>query len=286
MSMTRETHKRNKEHFCFFLDFTDHYGIFLMNGMFGSRNTHHCRLMRYCGQRIKSTLTLLGIGILLGFLLWKPAPGYAELYKYFENGVVHYTNRHPQQKGYEIVREDSALAVIVHPTKTTSASSPQETPAYGDLIEKIAKTYQLNPDLVKAIITVESNYNKNVVSRKGAQGLMQLMPATAERFGVSDVFDPKDNITGGVKFLRYLLDEFGEDNLELVLAGYNAGEEAVHQYDNKIPPYEETQQYVKKVLAIYPFAFQSPSGQKSIIYKYVDKNGVLAFTNVQRVMKE
>jgi len=284
--MTGETHKRNAEHVCFFLDFTDRYGIFLTSCIcLDQKNTHHRRLMRYCGRRIKSTRNLVGIGILLSSLLWTPVPGYAELYKYFQNGVVHYTNRHPQQKGYEIVREDSALAVIVQP-KTTYTSSPLEAPVYGDLIARIAKDYQLNPDLVKAIIRVESNYNKKAVSPKGAQGLMQLMPATADRFGVKDVFDPEDNITGGVKFLRYLLDKFGEDNLELVLAGYNAGEEAVHQYDNKIPPYEETQRYIKKVLAIYPFTFQSPGGRKSIIYKYVDKNGVLAFTNVQRVMKQ
>jgi len=99
------------------------------------------------------------------------------------------------------------------------------------------------------------------------------------------VFDPEDNITGGVKFLRYLLDEFGEHNLELVLAGYNAGEESVRKYDNQIPPYKETQQYVKQVLAI----FQPTSNAiytrttSTPIYRYVNKDGVVTFSNVAKV---
>ena len=109
---------------------------------------------------------------------------------------------------------------------------------------------------------------------------MQLMPATAKRFGVKDTFDPQENIIGGVKFLRYLFNEFGEQNLDLVLACYNAGEKAVRQYGNKIPPYNETHQYVKKVKLLY---LSHSKHKKTKIYRYLDPNGVLAFTNVQRV---
>jgi soluble lytic murein transglycosylase-like protein len=147
----------------------------------------------------------------------------------------------------------------------------------------VADTYQLSAELLKAIIKIESNYNPRAVSPKGAQGLMQLMPATAKRFGVSDVFDPEENIIGGVKFLRYLFNEFGENNLELVLAGYNAGEEAVRKYGNKIPPYAETRQYVKKVLALYLPTAKYKHTKSGTIYRYVGKNGVVTFTNIPRV---
>ena len=111
---------------------------------------------------------------------------------------------------------------------------------------------------------------------------MQLMPATAKRFGVNDVFDPEENITGGVKFLRYLFNEFGTNNLDLVLAGYNAGEETVRKYGNKVPPYFETQLYIKQVKALY-LPYSKYKKTKAPIYRYLDENGVLAFTNIPRV---
>jgi soluble lytic murein transglycosylase-like protein len=141
----------------------------------------------------------------------------------------------------------------------------------------------MSPELVKAVIKVESNYNRRAVSPKGAQGLMQLMPATAKRFGVKDSFDPEQNITGGIKYLRFLLNEFGEHNLDLVLAGYNAGEQAVRKYGNKVPPYRETRKYVKKVKSLYLGRSMYKSTQVKSIYRYVDKNGIIAFTNIPRV---
>ena len=153
---------------------------------------------------------------------------------------------------------------------------------YLDLIYDIAKTHDVSPELIKAVIKVESNFNYKAVSPKGAQGLMQLMPATAKRFGVTDSFDPKDNIQGGVKYLAYLFDEFGEENLDLVLAGYNAGEQAVRKYGNQIPPYKETQQYVKKVKAHFFARSRYRATRVTSIYKYVGKNGVVAFSNIPR----
>ena len=113
------------------------------------------------------------------------------------------------------------------------------------MIDEIAAKQDVEPDLVRSVIQTESNYNPKAVSNKGAQGLMQLIPATAERFGVRDSFDSRDNIEGGVKYLRYLLDMFHGD-YERAVAAYNAGEGAVTRYGG-VPPYAETQSYVATV---------------------------------------
>jgi len=111
------------------------------------------------------------------------------------------------------------------------------------MVEAAAKKYDVDPLLVHSVIQVESNYNPYALSNKGAQGLMQLMPATARRFGVSNSFDPKENLEGGVRYLKYLQSLFPAD-LRLAIAAYNAGEGAVWKYNNQIPPYRETEQYV------------------------------------------
>jgi soluble lytic murein transglycosylase-like protein len=120
---------------------------------------------------------------------------------------------------------------------------------FDPLIEHYAAKYGIDATFVRAVIQVESNFNPNTVSNKGARGLMQLMPATAKRFGVTNINDVEQNIHGGVKFLAYLMDLFNED-LTRVLAGYNAGENAVLKYGG-IPPYEETSTYVARALTVY-----------------------------------
>ena len=114
-------------------------------------------------------------------------------------------------------------------------------------IYKAALNYNLPVNLIKSVIRAESNFQVNAVSRAGAQGLMQLMPVTARELGVKNPFDIEENIDGGSRYLRKMLDSFGGD-LKLALAAYNAGPEAVIKYGGKIPPYRETQQYVKRVL--------------------------------------
>jgi hypothetical protein len=117
-------------------------------------------------------------------------------------------------------------------------------------IARIAAQYRLDPHLIHAVISAESGFNPNAVSPAGAQGLMQLMPATAKRFGVNNSFDPIANMHGGARYLRWLLNLF-KNNVSLALAGYNAGENAVIKYGYKIPPYKETQTYVPRVLRFY-----------------------------------
>lgn len=133
----------------------------------------------------------------------------------------------------------AASAPPVPPSGLAGASGIAET------VDRIAQQNQLSPRLVHSVIQVESNYDPNAVSPKGAQGLMQLIPSTARRFGVSNVFDPADNIQGGARYLKYLLGLYKGDEA-LALAAYNAGEGAVSRYGG-VPPFPETQDYVAKV---------------------------------------
>lgn len=143
--------------------------------------------------------------------------------------------------------------------------------AYMPYIDKFSQKFNIDRNLIISIIFVESYFNERAVSHKGACGLMQLIPATADRFGVSDIFDPKENIKGGTAYLRFLFDHF-DGALDLVLAGYNAGENAVKRY-NGVPPFRETQNYVKRVTELYQ------NINKSTIYTYIDNDGRRHFTN-------
>lgn len=129
------------------------------------------------------------------------------------------------------------------------ASRISRPSAYDNLITNAAENHSLDPRLVKSVMLVESGFNASAVSNKGARGLMQLMPATAQRHGVKNVHDPAQNIAGGTKYLSHLLELF-DGNLEKSLAAYNAGEGAVARYGG-IPPYDETRDYVRKALTAY-----------------------------------
>jgi soluble lytic murein transglycosylase-like protein len=133
-------------------------------------------------------------------------------------------------------------------TETTPAQ--EESDAQGAIdayIKQVAAQHGVSADLVAAVIEAESEFNPRAVSRKGAQGLMQLMPKTAATLGVDDPFDPRENIEAGVKHLRALIDRFGSNNLPLVLAAYNAGEVAVIKHRG-VPPYRETRAYVQRIM--------------------------------------
>ena len=149
--------------------------------------------------------------------------------KVFTNVGTNYSDR-TDGKGGKTVGYDSRIGYIF-------------------LIEEWAPKYDLDANFVEAIVSVESNYDRYAVSSKGCLGLMQLHPDTAKRFGVRDAFDPADNIRGGMRYLNFLMSLF-EGNLEHVLAAYNAGEKAVVRYHG-VPPYPETQQYIRKVTTLY-----------------------------------
>jgi soluble lytic murein transglycosylase-like protein len=148
------------------------------------------------------------------------------------------------------------------------------TNSYNVLIERIGRKYGVPPSLIHQIILVESGYNSLAVSPKGAMGLMQLMPATAKQYGVKDPFDPAQNIEGGVRYLKDLIKLY-KGNTDLILAAYNAGQEAVEEYGG-IPPYQETIKYIEKIKRSFR---KSYIRTKTKIYRYYDSNGRLIITD-------
>ena len=172
----------------------------------------------------------------------------AGIYKYEdENGVLHFTNCPKDPKFKLYLREPDEEA---RPTmRRVSYGYIKDSTIFDHLIAESAETHQVDFALIKAIIRAESGFNPYAISRKGARGLMQLMPETASRMSVPNIFSPRDNIEGGVRYFRYLLYLFNND-LRLSLAAYNAGENIVAQLGT-IPPYRETVDYVQKVLDFY-----------------------------------
>ena len=201
------------------------------------------------------------------YLIIYSLPGLADsksmtIYKYLDaDGVLHLTNK-PPKKNEEVLYARSYIVQSYTPPPTPvlprvnrkmikDKSSPSPAASeYASLIDSAALRNGLPAALLHAVIKVESGYNPNATSPKGAVGLMQLMPGTAKRFGVTDRTNPAENVEGGARYLRELLTMFNQD-LSLALAGYNAGENAVIRAGNAIPPYRETRNYVKQVMALY-----------------------------------
>lgn len=169
----------------------------------------------------------------------------AGIYKIINpDGSIHFTDD-PYSGAIGSVRKTVYKSSSYSPKYTSKPVSN----AYSSVIDEVAQKYNHDPKLIKSIIKHESNFDPEAVSNKGAVGLMQLMPDTASRFGVTDTFDPKQNIEGGAAYLDYLMKHF-EGDLPLVIAAYNAGEGAVQKYSG-IPPYNETQEFVGRVLGTY-----------------------------------
>lgn len=190
---------------------------------------------------------------LWGSILTMTLPAMADIYKYEDNdGVVHFTDA-PTDRRFKIFMRDIQRDKRLRTTFKLSgcARDPKE---FENIINSCALQYGVNKALVKAVIHAESGYNPTAVSRKGAKGLMQLMPKTAQDLKVTDSFDPSDNIRGGVRYLKFLLDTFKGDE-SLALAAYNAGLTNVSRYGG-IPPFEETRNYVSKVLS-YKNSYQN-----------------------------
>jgi soluble lytic murein transglycosylase-like protein len=206
----------------------------------------------------------------------------AGAYRYVDpTGNVHYTDT-PADSRYRPVpgwRESSARVTLPAPSVARARASLP----YLELIRSTAERHRVDHRLVEAVVTVESGGNPRAVSRKGAQGLMQLMPQRAVLLGVKNPFDPGQNVDGGVRHLRDLLQRFGGD-VTLAVAAYNAGEEAVRSHQG-VPPFEETQDYVRRIRALY-YGLDGPGPRWAVgqapqqVYRQVNPDGSVLFTNV------
>jgi len=183
-------------------------------------------------------------------LMASTVAAHSKIYTYLDaDGVRHYTDV-PDNNRYRLL--------VLTPQDRTAAGDRYDTMLlakagqYDSIIEKAAISASVEPNLLRAVIVVESGFNARAVSKRGAVGLMQLMPATATRFGVSNPYDPRENVHAGARYLKFLIDRFGQ-NVRLALAAYNAGEEAVDRNGGQIPPFSETLAYVPRVLKIYQF---------------------------------
>ncbi|MHB8054571.1 MAG: lytic transglycosylase domain-containing protein [Candidatus Aminicenantales bacterium] len=173
----------------------------------------------------------------------------------------------------------AGFLLLLFPAAAHSASFwSEKKKEYDAIIKTVSAEQGLEEDFVHAVIKAESAYNCWAISRAGAQGLMQLMPATAVTYGVKNVFDAEENIRGGVKFLKVLLKLY-EGSKTRALAAYNAGQEAVKKYGG-IPPYEETRTYIKRVMANYQAA---PADRHTKIYEFKDASGKTIITNDPRL---
>lgn len=216
-------------------------------------------------------------GLVPAVLAFISGPVQADIYAFVDsNGVRHLSNV-PNDPRYKLVMRTPAYSKQSAQSASSFAPSNLYSPSVASLmprnytppagrtrlsrvnegnrqrftpdINRIASQYRLEPALMHAVISAESGYNPWAVSPKGAMGLMQLMPGTAERFGVGNPYDPMANMNGGARYLRWLLDKFNDPRL--AVAAYNAGEGAVQKYGNQIPPYQETQTYVVRVMGYY-----------------------------------
>lgn len=198
------------------------------------------------------------------------APAAAQTYRLVStDGTVHFTNTptDPRYRREGLVKGSAARWV--------AAPVVVDVSPYTLEIRQAADRYGIPDRLIESIIRVESGFNPRAVSRKGARGLMQLMPETASLLGVRDSFNPRENIDGGVRHLRGLMERFGND-LPLVLAAYNAGEQVVLAYRG-IPPYRETRDYVTRVLALVGGI---PAATPQSTFVTVESNGTLVYTNI------
>src|SRR4030042_2174943 len=228
--------------------------------------------------------------IILGVILFVSTVVHADIYKYVDkDGVVCYTDTPLGKKVNRVYRENSDSTPVQPQLVKADYDVIKD---YHGIVHDKAANYNIDPSLIKAVIKTESNWNNRAISRKGAMGLMQLMPATAIDMNVRDPFDPEDNIEGGTKYLRYLLERFNGD-LTLALAAYNAGPKTVEKF-GYVPPITETKHYVSKVLSLYNGQTVFPSATSESgkskkkyepIYKVLLNDGSLLFTNSSLVSK-
>jgi hypothetical protein len=188
-----------------------------------------------------------------------PAVSQAEIYQYVdEQGILHFTNVPTADKRYRPVGKPDRVEKKRSKKRRRTFFRHKLLTRYEDHIQEASRRFNIPQSLIRAVMAVESNFNPQAVSSAGAQGLMQLMPPTAAEMGVEDSFDPRQNILGGTRYLRKLANEF-EGDLVLTLAAYNAGQTAVNRHMD-IPPYAETQRYVRRVLKLYYYYKEQSEG--------------------------
>ena len=186
--------------------------------------------------------------ILFAMVILPGSSGFCDIYTYVDkNGVRHFTNvPNLNSVQYNVyIKEPSTLQEKPPPYQPDAASSSR----YDHLIAEASRRYGVNESLLKAIIKAESDFNPRAVSKKGAKGLMQLMPENIRAFRLTDPFDPRENIMGGTRYFKRMINRYGGE-LSLAIAAYNAGPEKVDQYRG-VPPYKETENFVKRVLKYY-----------------------------------
>jgi soluble lytic murein transglycosylase-like protein len=199
---------------------------------------------------------MLRLAVLISLSLIAPSVwANAKIYTYLDaQGQRHYTDV-PDNNRYRLL--------VLSPQDRTASGDRYDfqllakAAQYDAIIEHAAVSAALEPNLLRAVIVVESGFNSRAVSKRGAVGLMQLMPATASRYGVLNPYDARQNVHGGARYLKFLIDRFGHD-VRLALAAYNAGEEAVDRNGGQIPPFSETMAYVPRVLKIYKMLTEQP----------------------------
>jgi hypothetical protein len=201
---------------------------------------------------------------LLILLAGNVAPADAQIYSWRDAQGLLVVSDHPRADAGEMTTYSVPRTGAIRATTATETTS--RSAAFDEAIEEHASAQGVSPDLVRAVIQVESAFNPQALSPKGAMGLMQLMPATARELGVLNPFHPDENIRGGVTYLRQLLDRY-DRNVELALAAYNAGPGSVERY-GAVPPYRETQAYVKKVTGASGAV--APAAPDLTIYKWID----------------
>jgi len=227
------------------------------------------RVFQRCLTRHGKSLWILGLALCL---FPSPLPAEEPILGYVENGRVIFTN-----EGTSYIKNGKIISSTTARTSLLAVSTPSNAGTLNihRLIDGTSRLHGVDPELVKAVVQVESNFNPNALSYRGAMGLMQLIPATAKRFGVRNAFDPAANLDGGVRYLKYLLRYFDGD-LRLALAAYNAGENLVSRL-GRIPPYPETRNYIQKIGMLYPL--DGPVRTNSIIQRIVDRRGWILFSN-------
>jgi len=193
--------------------------------------------------------------LIASLLVASTVSAHSQIYTYVDaDGMRHYTDV-PDNNLYRLL--------ILSPRDRTASGDRYDAmllakaAQYDSIIEKAAASASVEPNLLRAVIVVESGFNSRAVSKRGAVGLMQLMPATATRFGVSNPYDPRENVHAGARYLKFLIDRFGQ-NVRLALAAYNAGEDAVDRNGGQIPPFTETMAYVPRVMKIYQMLRNQP----------------------------